>query len=570
MRETSGHCDTARANHDAGRRRFLVDSIRSIGLLGASGAIGSSFLSPSFAQTPTGAPVVSTTYGKIRGLSTEGISAFKGVHYGANTAGPNRFLPPKRPAPWDGVKNAFSFGDSCPQLNNYLPCYQDGRPQSEDCLVINVWTPAAGDNMANLPVMLWFHGGAFENESASEWIFDGHNLAKTGNIVLVTLNHRLNFFGYSYLAGSGGKEYASSGNVGQLDLVAAMQWVQENIRNFGGNPGNVTIFGESGGGGKVSTIMGMPAARGLFHKAIVQSGSFLTAAKPREATQVADMLYDLTGVKRGDLSALQALSTDRMRDAYIQFSKRNAPPGERLQLRLGPVVDGMVVPRDPWAPAAPSNVADIPMIIGITGEEAAFFVDEQALRASYASDRDIAQAASRGAILSDVAPEKLEGLVKLYRREMPHLDGAKLVVRIGTDVGMWRNAVKQAELKVAKGGTPTFMYEIDWAFPMSGQPWSMHGIDLPMVFGNIDMPQCYDDQDSRERRADFDPEGKRYVVTRQTMKAWTAFAHEGNPSTPDLKWPAYDLKDRATMILDGASKMVNDPRSEIRKSIMKA
>src|SRR4051794_18965023 len=231
------------------------------------------------------APVVETAAGKLRGIASGGISAFKGIPYGAPTGGANRFMPPQPPAPWSGIREAASCHAQAPQMPGRperrpelrtILGPADTSPESEDCLTLNVWTPGIGpaaSNGAKLPVMVWLHGGAFAYGSGNRAVTDGANLARSGDVVVVSVNHRLNIFGFLHLADLGGERYAHSGNAGVLDLVAALEWVRDNIAAFGGDPGNVTIFGESGGGGKVSVLLAMPRARELFHRAVIQSGA---------------------------------------------------------------------------------------------------------------------------------------------------------------------------------------------------------------------------------------------------------------------------------------------------------
>lgn len=511
-------------------------------------------------------PTVDTQYGRVRGGVRDGVAMFKGIPYGASTAGVNRFLPPKPPAAWTGVRDALRFGSPCPQINEYEAWWRDPQPGSENCLVLNVFTSNLATGARPLPVMVWFHGGAFENESAGEPGFDTPALAKTGNVVLVTLNHRLNIFGYLYLGQSADDRFATSGNVGQLDLIAALKWVRDNIANFGGDPGNVTIFGESGGGAKVGTTIAMPHARGLFHKAIIQSGSFVRAAKVEDAARIADMAYRFLGIKAGDVAALQRVPTGQMLKAYNHIIEHRSHRSSRQGLTFEPVVDGHSLLFDPWSDKASEAAAEIPMIIGTTVEEMAGFVP-QFLQQPITNDAELIEKLRKVAFLTDVPEDRYPELVKLYRREMPALSGTQLLVRIATDIGFWRNALQQAEQKIAVGGPPVFMYEFGWAIPFAGNSWAIHGIDLPFTFGAVDYPRAWGPEDSQAVRAAADPRGDRYRLAEQTMKAWGAFAHCGDPSTPTLKWPAYTPEARATMRLDRHSQVVHDPRSFARSAL---
>src|SRR5579859_6283940 len=307
-------------------------------------------------------PVADTSHGAVRGRLEDGVNVFRGIPYGAITGGGARFLAPQPPAHWGGVRECVKFGDQCPQPPppqvKAWSSWATNTGESEDCLVLNVWTPGLDDKKR--PVMVWMHGGGYSQFNGSSAYCDGTRLCQRGDVVLVTLNHRLNLFGYLYLAELAGDRFADSGNVGQLDLIAALQWVRDNIAAFGGDPGRVMIFGESGGGGKVSTLMAMPAAKGLFHRAAIQSGPELTGIKPEAATATAQTLCAAIGVNPRDGGALQHAPADRLLDAL---------KGKGLSQRLGPVVDGRNLPHDPFTPGAPPESADVPVIVGYNATE---------------------------------------------------------------------------------------------------------------------------------------------------------------------------------------------------------
>jgi para-nitrobenzyl esterase len=528
-------------------------------------------------------PIVSTTFGKLRGRKRpdNGVSIFQGIQYGAPTGGSNRFLPPKRPASWKGVRDALHLGSPCPQINpDTYEWWIDPEVPSEDCLYLNVWTPNLSPQSA-LPVMVWLHGGGFWWGSGGAPAYNGHNLALAGNVVVVTLNHRLNLFGYSYLAEHADERFASSGNVGQLDILAALQWVRDNIGHFGGDSGNVTIFGESGGGAKVSTLVAMPSAAGLFHKAIVQSGSALEANVPAEASRVAGQFYRYFGIKPGNVPALQQVPTEKLVAAYVEASKgihgitspdptKDPTPGGSM-LNFGPVVDGHVIPRQTWTPKAPEYSSRIPMMIGTTGQEAALSCSTNSAKTTDANSEAITAAAIKCAFLSFdkvFTQSTLQKLLPIYKRTMPNLSNPEIVVRMATDTGAWRGALLQAERKLEAGGPPVFMYEFNWKIPFVGGTWAQHGVDLAFVFGYTDYPKAWDEDDSTAKRATADPQNTRYRLAKQTMEAWAAFAGHGDPSTGTLKWPAYDLVTRSTMSFASESEVVSDPRSSIRQALL--
>jgi para-nitrobenzyl esterase len=505
----------------------------------------------------TSSSIVQTTYGKVRGVIRDGVAMHLGIHYGADTGGANRFLPPRPPARWTGVRDALKKGSPCPQARFFSGVFfEDRNPPSEDCLVLNVWSPVNGKR---LPVMVYFHGGAYMGESGGSDAYDGFELAKVGEVVVVTLNHRVNVFGYGYVGEGTDERFASSGNVGQLDLLAAMHWVRDNIANFSGDPGNVTIFGESGGGGKVSCYMAMPAARGTFHKAIVQSGSDLTIGTTAQAARMMDGFYDTLSIQRGNVVALQQVAAQKMVNALEAQSA----------LRFAPIADGRVLMGNPWDPEAPPSAAEVPMIIGTAQDETAFFMD---VSRPISGDDALLDAILTGGRLSKRNPlhdrNKAAEVLQLYRREMPKLSRLQYAVRISTDIILWRNAVIQAEHKLAAEGPPVFCYEFAYKIPFAGGSWAIHGIDLPFVFGHPDYPAAWGNGDSEELRAKNDPEADRYPLALITMKAWAAFAYKGNPSTHTLQWPAYNRTTRSTMTFDRRTRLVSDPRGALRPTIV--
>ena len=329
-----------------------------------------------------GSPVVETASGRVKGVTSDGVHVFKGIPYGASTAGANRFMPPRKPEPWTGVREAVAYAGRSPQA----PAAQqrpelatvwgpvDTLPVGEDCLTLHVWTP--GLDNARRPVMVWLHGGAFSYGSANSPRYDSTRLARRNDVVVVAVNHRLNIFGHLDLSQAGGERFAQSGNAGVLDLVAALEWVREHAARFGGDPGNVTVFGQSGGGGKVSALMAMPRGKGLFHKAIIQSGASVRFAERERTTRLADAVLKQLGLRPDQLEALQALPLDRLKEAVVPAQATLPRPRQPLldRYNFGPVIDGGVLPGQPFDPAAPALSDDIPLMIGGTKDETAIFL----------------------------------------------------------------------------------------------------------------------------------------------------------------------------------------------------
>jgi para-nitrobenzyl esterase len=484
------------------------------------------------------------------------VHAFKGIPYGASTAGTSRFLPPKPPQTWTGVREATAYAGRSPQAGLMAQRPElmtvwgpiDMLPVGEDCLTLHVWTP--GLDNAKRPVMVWLHGGAFSFGSANSPRYDGTRLARRNDVVVVAVNHRLNIFGHLDLSQFGDERFAHSGNSGVLDLVAALDWVRAHADRFGGDPGNVTIFGQSGGGGKVCALLAMPKAKGLFHKAIVQSGASIRFAEKQRTARLAEAVLKHLGLGGGQLDALQAVPLEQL-VAAVDMQKTLPVPRHRLidRFNFGPVIDGDVLPAHPFDPAAPAISEDIPVMVGDTKDESAIFFAPDDLVWNRAITED-----ELGKRVAAVAGDAADTVLAYYKRRDPGAPPTDRLITALTASNFGVRSLILAERKAARGRTPVWMYRFDWETPaFGGRLKASHSVEVPFVFDTLGVIGDTHHKPDAQALAD------------RVSKAWATFARTGDPNNAALPaWPAYSAAQRATMILDDTCRVANDPDGEVR------
>ncbi len=501
---------------------------------------------------PAAAPTVTTSHGPIRGFTEDGVLVFKGVRYGADAA-TTRFAAPALPEPWTEAADASTFGASCMQtpyppgtagglFNSWLT--DPAPPVAEDCLFLNVWTPALEDG-GNRPVMVWFHGGGLTRGSGSSNAYDGVRLVNRGNVVVVTVNHRLNIFGYTYL-GEYGEAFADSGNAGILDMVQALEWVRDNAESFGGDPGNVTIFGESGGGWKVSTLMAMEAAQGLFHRAIVQSGPLLEFLPKEDAAAASAALVKMLGLNQESIGKLKTMPPETLLTAFETLNSMGTLIGNRA------VLDGRNLDQHPFGETPNRRTSMVPMLIGTTRTETSLFIGAQ-----NPTTFDLGWEALPSALRAGLGRDDLDfdGLIAEYRRLQPGYDPADLLFTATTDAGFLNNSHTQADRKADLGGAATYFYMLDWDTPVDGGKWrSPHALEIGMVFDNVAKSASMSGLGTDQQR-----------IADLMSDAWLAFAHKGNPNHEGLpEWPAYSSNARSVMMFRLMPEVLVDPHGPQR------
>jgi para-nitrobenzyl esterase len=489
------------------------------------------------AYAAASAPQVRTTAGTVAGDLDQGIASFKGIRYGADTA-PRRFQPPAAAEPWRGVQAATDFGAASPQAKT-------SEPTSEDCLFLNVWTPAC--DRGRRPVMVYVHGGAYATGSGSSPLYDGVRLCRRGDVVVVTLNHRLNAFGHLFLQRLGPASFADSGNVGLLDLVLALRWVRDNISSFGGDPQRVLVFGQSGGGAKIATLLAMPAAHGLLQRAATMSGQQLTASGALHASERARVFLQALGLSPERSPEIASVSSERL---VAALSARD-PFIDGGALYFGPVLDERSLTRHPFYPDAPALARAVPMIIGNTHDETRTLIGRSDPHA-FALDWQELPGWLERHMRVDIAPE---AVIAAYRGWYPSYSASDVLFAATTASRSWRAAIVEAELR-AQQGAPVFAYQLDWPSPLEeGRLRAPHMLDIPLVFDTIAQPGSLTGNGADAQH-----------VADQMSEALIAFARSGNPNHRGIpRWEPYTLPRRTTMLFDAQSRVADDPRGNERR-----
>jgi para-nitrobenzyl esterase len=508
--------------------------------------------------------VADTAYGKVRGFILRDVHQFLGIPYGADTSGANRFMPPQKPKPWTDIRPALWWGNTAPQNmdNRYANQYASFRDHwnyddvSEDCLRLNVWTPALKDGKKR-PVMFWIHGGGYTNGNAIEQDgYHGENLARAGDVVFVSINHRLGPLGYCNLAGVGGEKFAASGNVGQLDIVAALEWVRDNIANFGGDPGNVTIMGQSGGGAKVCVLTAMPKATGLFHKAVVLSGASVRAGDKANAEKLGSYVLAEAGLQASEIDKLQQMPWKQYYEiatkAQRKLTQEMQASGLGLRGGFSPSVDGTILPQHPYAPEAAPTAANVPMIIcSVENEQAPAWTDASLMNVTLPEVAEkLKQRAGFGPGLGDKAMDVVNAYAKAYPDKKP--------VEIWSLVSSNRQSVVTLANAKAKQAAPVFVTWFTWQPPLfDNRIGAFHCVDICFWFRNTDLMYTHTGGGARPRK-----------LAEKMSASLVQFMKTGDPNGAGLTpWTKYSQANGETLVLDDVSTMKNDPDREARKAL---
>jgi para-nitrobenzyl esterase len=507
--------------------------------------------------------VTDTIYGKVQGYILRDVYHFLGIPYGADTSGANRFMAPNKHKLWDDVFPAVWWGNTAPQNmeNRYAYRYQSFADHwnyddvSENCLALNVWTPGYGDGKKR-PVMVWLHGGGFTNGNGIEQDgYNGENLARHGEIVFCSVNHRLGPLGYTNLAGVGGEKYAASGNAGMLDIVAALEWVRDNIENFGGDPNNVTIMGQSGGGVKVTTLTAMPSAKGLFHRAVVLSGASLQAGDKEYSEKLGSYVVTEAGLDRSRLDELQQLP---WKEYYGIATRASRKLSEETRASMGlrggfsPVVDGHYLPQHPYYPEPAPTAADVPMLICSTFNEMSPSRDNAALENVTLAEvaEHLRERAGFGPGLGDQA----EAVVDAYAKAFPDMRPVEIWSLVASNR---KNTVALADAK-AKQSAPVYVAWFGWQPPLfDGRQRAFHCSDICFWYYNTDLMLTHTGGGKRPRD-----------LSTKMAGALLQFMKTGDPNGGGLpRWPRYSSANGETMVLNDVSEVQNDPDREARQAL---
>ena len=507
--------------------------------------------------------IAGTAYGKVQGILLRGIYQFRGIPYGADTSGKNRFMPPQKPNSWDDVRPAVWWGNSAPQImdNRYGNVWASFADHwnyddvSEDCLKLNVWTPAIADGQKR-PVMVWLHGGGYTNGNGIEQEgYKGENLSRKGDIVFVSINHRLGPIGFTDLSGVGGEKYKHSGNVGALDMVAALEWVKENIANFGGDPDNVTIMGQSGGGAKVCTLAAMPKAAGLFHKAVPLSGSSTSAMDQEYSQKLGEYVMKEAGLKAGELDKLQEIP---WKDYLLLANKAAAKMREDMAGSGGPrggfapVADDINIPKGTYYAEADGISSDVPMLICSTFNEWAASrtsPEMEKITVDGAKEMLKERAGFRGG-LGDKAPEVYDAYAKAFPDAKP--------IEIMSLVSSNRKGVVSTATAKSVQKAPVYVAWFGWQPPLfNNRMRAFHCLDICFWFYNTDVMLTHTGGGARPRK-----------LSEKMSDALLQFMKTGDPNGGSLpKWPAFTVAKGEVMVLDDKSVVMNDPDREAREML---